>query len=242
MNAARLWTFGSLVIIVALLVATWLVGISPRLDEAAQANTDRETVEVQNGIQQVTLASLKKQFENIGELRDQLAELRTAIPAEVALADLVGELNVLAKRAGVVVTSLGFSDPVAYAPVEDPNADAEATAALGSVSPETFFAIPVQLTVSGEYAKALRFVSLLQSADRFFLVDGLTLASGVMVSDAAVELSLSGQVFVLLDASAAEAADGEQPAAAPAAGEATPTAPAPAPTVTPAPTETAPAS
>lgn len=230
MNVARLWTIGSLITVVALLLGTWFAGISPRLEEAAAANTDREAVETKNGIQQVALASLQEQFENIEELRDQLAGLRTAVPADVALSDLVGELNVLAQRSDVTVTSLGFSDPVPYAAIEDPNAHAEVTAALGSVSPETFFAIPVQLTVSGTYANSLTFVSLLQqSANRFFLVNDLTLASGTMVGDAAVELSLGGQVFVLLDASDVRINNDTAPATAPPVGEPASTEPTTAP-------------
>ena len=201
MSTSRLWTFGSVLVIVALLAGTWFIGISPRLEEASTANETRETVAAQNQIQSVKVVSLKQQFEKIEELRGGLDELRSAIPADADLADLIGEVNSLATAAGVAVTSVAFADPIAYAPAEKPTEDPQLLGALESVSPENFFAVPVQLSVTGSYAQAMGFVTLLQSGERFFLVHDLALTSGIMSNEAPVELGISGQVFVLLDPS-----------------------------------------
>lgn len=201
MNTARLWTFGSVLVIVALLAGTWFVGISPRLEEASAANETRATVSAQNQVQSVNLVSLKEQFEKIDELRGKLDALRAAVPSDADLADLISEVNALANGAGVTVTSMAFADPVAYAPAETPSEDPQLLAAVSSVSPESFFALPVQLSISGSYAQAMAFVHSLQAGERLFLVHDLALSSGTMSNEAAVELSMSGQVFVLLDAS-----------------------------------------
>lgn len=201
MNTARLWTFGSILVIVALLLGTWFIGISPRLDEASAANDTRSTVAAQNAIHSINLASLKEQFENIDELRADLDTLRAAIPDEANLADLIGEVNALAGQTRVSVTSMAFADAVPYAAIEDPNQDPQLLAAAGSVSPESFFAVPVQVAVNGTYADVMSFVRALQSGDRLFLVHDLALSSGVMSNEAVVDLNITGQVFVLLDAS-----------------------------------------
>lgn len=201
MNTARLWTLGSVVLIFALLLGTWFIGISPRLDEASAANDTRSTVAGQNAIHSINLASLKKQFENIQELRADLETLRAAVPEDADLADLIGEVNSLAGQSRVSVVSMGFADAIPYAAVEDPNQDPQLLAAASSVSPESFFAVPVQVAVNGTYADVMAFVRALQSGDRLFLVHDLALNSGAMANEAVVDLSISGQVFVLLDAS-----------------------------------------
>ncbi|MEX1079730.1 MAG: type 4a pilus biogenesis protein PilO [Homoserinimonas sp.] len=206
MNAARLWAFGSILVIGALLLGTWFVGVSPRLDEASAANESRATVVAQNTIHSARLVSLEEQFEKLDELRAELEQLRVAIPEGANLPDLISQVNRLASRSGVAVTTMTFADAIPYAPIEDPSQDPQLLAAAESVSPESFFALPLQLAVSGTYADAMAFVRSLQAGERLFLVHDLTLSSGVMSNESVVDLSISGQVFALLNAADVAAA------------------------------------
>lgn len=199
MNSSRLWTLGSIIVIIALVAGTWFVGISPRLAEAAKANTERASVEMLNAKHAATLLSLKEQFENLPEFTAELEELRLAVPASDDSAELLRQIHSLARSAGVTVTDLTLSSPERFvAPVEPP-ADQELAAALGSVNPENFLQIPVEQTVVGEYADVMTYIASLQTGQRTFLVHDLKMDAGLPAGDAAVEVTFMGQIFVLLE-------------------------------------------
>ena len=63
MDKHRMWIVGAVLAIVAVLALGWFLGISPQLDEARAANTDRQNVEIQNAAYAAQLETLKKQFE-----------------------------------------------------------------------------------------------------------------------------------------------------------------------------------
>jgi Tfp pilus assembly protein PilO len=198
-NSSRLWTFGSIIVILALVAGTWFIGISPQLAAAAAANDSRATVEGQNARHQIELASLEKQFEEIDELRDELTQLRKTVPADGAMPDMLSELHQLAAANGVAISSVTVADPSTYAPIENTTADPELAAALASVSSGAFLVIPIDVGVSGLYQNVMAFLSSLQNGERYFLVHDINLSTGLMATDVAAEVSLSGQAFVLLD-------------------------------------------
>ena len=203
MKTTRLWMLGSVVVIIALLIGTWFVGISPRLAEAAIANNESATVEAQNAAHEATLASLKTQFEGIRDLRSDLEGLRVAVPADADTADLIRQLNAFAVSAGVTVTGVSLSPPERFAAPAEPPSDTELAGAITSVNPENFLAVRIEVDVAGPYANVMAFVSSVQAGERVFLVHDLTLDSGIPSPDSSVEVRFSGQVFVLLDGVAA---------------------------------------
>lgn len=211
MNASRLWTIGSILVIVAIVAGTWFVGISPQLTAASAANDSRASVEAQNEVHEATLISLQEQFDDIDILRAELAELRKAVPADAALPELFSQIHQTAAANGVAVSSLAFADPSPYAPVEGATTDPELATAMASVSSGAFLVIPVDVTAVGPYQNVMAFVSSLQSGERLMLVHDLTLIEGQMAVDSAVQLKLAGQVFVLLDAAATPPADVPEP-------------------------------
>ena len=226
MNSNRIWTLGTVLVIVALVAGTWFLGASPRLAEAAVADSDRESVEGQNLVQSVKLAGLKDQFSRIDEIKANLEEARVAIPSSANLSALIGQLSALADAHPVTLTSVGFETPLPYTPTD--STDPELLAATGSVSPESFLIIPVNISFTGKYGSAMDFVDALQNGDRLFLVHDLVLNTGTMSADSDAEFSLTGQIFVLLDqetlsaAAAAVAAEAAAVEAAAAAEAATP--------------------
>ena len=211
MSSNRLWVLGTILVVAVLLVGSWLLGIAPRLTEAAVANMDREAVAVQNAGHEATLAGLKLQFEDIELLEEQLAAVQVAMPNSAALPDLISQLNARAVTHGVVITSITVTDPIAYIPGALTSTDPDLVAAALSVTGENFLGISVNMTVAGPYAQAMNFIADVQAGERLFLIHDLSLTEGIMSGESAVVLNTTGQVFVLLDPS-------QIPAPAPAAG------------------------
>lgn len=226
MNSSRLWTLGSIIVIIALIAGTWFVGISPQLTEAAKANTERAGVEQLNARHVVTLKDLETQFKDIDKLRDELAELQLAVPEADETASLLRQVQSLADSAGVIVTDITLSSPEWFAAPAEVPADPELAAALGSVNPENFLVIPVEQTVAGTYAAVMNYVQALQTGQRAFLVHDVSLGSGLPSGGTQVEVTITGQIFVLLSGTAAAQAGGaESPtggAEAPSDGEGVP--------------------
>jgi len=198
MDRNRIWVVGSVVAMVAVIVLGWFLGISPQLDAMTAANASREQVESQNAIYAQKLASLRKEFDNIGALRTELAGLREAVPSEAGIPAFVGQLDAISKKNDVRLTDISVSDgkpytpptPAAPAPVATgtPAASPEPTpptAAPAAAPPSTpaspagslitadnFVAIPVSVTVHGAYSHVLDFIEGLQKGPRLVLVTG----------------------------------------------------------------------
>jgi len=215
MTTNRIWTFGAILVIVAVLAATWFLGISPQFAAAGAAADERTSVETQNTAQEATLAELKKKFDTIDEIKADLEEARLVIPAARDKSRFSKQVDQLATKYGVFVKSLVFADPVPYTPgaSEDP----ELVAALGLVNPSNFLVIAVDIGVTGKTKNVLNFMQAVQTGQRLFLLHNLEMTlEGIFAGDNVVEVKLSGQTFVLLDAASV---------------------PAPEPTETPAPAD-----
>src|SRR5680860_1093571 len=104
MDKNRLWMLGAALLIGIASVLGWLLGISPKLDEARTAKTEQVAVEAQNSAYESELTELKEQFENIGELKQELVLLRRAIPGAAEIPAFVGQLDAIAQRHQVTLT------------------------------------------------------------------------------------------------------------------------------------------
>ena len=197
MNMTRIWVLGAVLSAGVALVLGWMLGISPKLDEARTAKEERVAVEVQNAGYEAQLITLKEQFESIGELKDELAELRQAVPGGADLPVLVGQLDSIAENHGVTLSAINVSDaqpytPIVAAPAAEPAAgtpaapgDSAAAApvanagdATGPAAPvgsagitaENFVAIPVAIAVKGSYRDIVDFIDGLQKGSRLVMV------------------------------------------------------------------------
>ncbi len=195
MNAPKTtpWVIGAVVVSLAILAGGWLLGVSPKLDAAAEKNTQAQVQAGRADMLRIQLGQLKKDFANIDGLRADLAALRVQVPETLGESDMTRQIDALAAQAGVTVTLLDPTTAIAMAPAAAPaapaattdsastgaatpapagqgsTATADATAAGGSVS--GLFAVPVQMTVLGSYENTLSFVTKLQTANpRLYLV------------------------------------------------------------------------
>ena len=87
MNKNRLFTLGIAGAITLVAVLGWFVGISPILEQTSATSEQVSSVTGINDINQTKLATLKKQFANIGEVQDELAGLRTSLPTVAEMPD-----------------------------------------------------------------------------------------------------------------------------------------------------------
>lgn len=199
MTANRLWIAGTAILVAAVLALGWVLGISPKLAEASAADKTRESVDAANTISLQELASLKKQFEGIEGIRDELYELQKSIPVDADLPDFIRQLNAMGAKYGVAIESITTNDASIWTKPEVPPTDADGKPIDISSVPDTFAIVPIALKVSGSYAQILAFAQALQHGERLFLMGTFVVTTsgpgedGVSVYDG----EIGGVVFVL---------------------------------------------
>ncbi len=218
----RIWIIGSVLIMVAIVLLGWALGISPQLAERSASETNRQSVESQNQIYATALASLKKDYDNIDEFRAELDELQKALPSGSGLSRFIGSLRDLEAASGVVLTNFGAGDPIPFVynaggtvvppatatdgggtgataapPVATPSVVAPGTL-VQTLSPDEFIFIEISLSVDGSQAQVLDFVDALQHSARRFLVTQLAITTD---DNVAYTGKITGYVYVLIDPS-----------------------------------------
>lgn len=192
----RLWIIGTVVLIALMLAGTYFLAVAPLIAIAGSNAAETAAVRTQNAAHEQTLADLKKKFENIQELRDQLKEVQESVPTTAAQSPLIDEIGDIAIANGVTVEVITFSDPVAYVPGD--STDPEVQAAAAGLASGNFLVIPVDLTVSGPANATLDFLRDLQHAKRLFLAYAATFeGSGDDPSAGLGRVTITGQIFVL---------------------------------------------
>lgn len=204
---SRLGILVASVVIVALLAGTWFLGIGPRLAEASAADSERETVETANTGHEATLARLEKLDADLPALREELAVLRAAFPADSAFAAYYREVEAIGAATGVTINVLGFEGPELYVPAEVETANSQLQAALGSVSPDNFATHSVTIQIEGAYPAVLDAITRMQATQRYVLLHDVSLPEGLVAGEGAASATLTGQMFLLRDASAAPVTD-----------------------------------
>jgi len=226
--------------IAVVLLLGWFLGVSPVLEQVTAANLQTESLQLANAASTARLATLKKQFANLGPLQTKLTKLQESIPAEADIPDFLAEINALCAANGVSLTSLTVNDALAYvAPgaVVAPAAPAPgATPAPGTATVPTaadpstgLVAIPVKVSVSGPYGQVMAFAGALQIGARLLFVKKLSVSGSA--SGANFTGSVEGNIYALpLRPGVAPSSPSPSPTPTPT-GTATPT-----PTVSPTPT------
>lgn len=243
MKSNRLWLIGTAIAVVAIVMLGWILGVSPKLSEAATAAQAADQIDAQNAVTQQEIAALQKAFENIDEVREQLDELGESVPSSADLPDFIRQLNAIGSLYGVSVTSISTGSAFIYAP-SAVSAQPEVAAATALVAGSDFVVIPVTIKVSGTYASVLNFTRGLQAGERLFLVTSLSVVGGAtpeavapargqepVASERSFSGEVSGQIYVVLDPNAPIDVEDVEDEVNP-----TPTA---TPTATPTPTATA---
>ena len=200
MTKGRLWIIGTILSIFVLMSGGWVLGIAPQLAIATSANADRANAIISNQRNQLLLARLKSDYQNIDALKNQLLALRQAVPPKEDIPSFVTELNTLSAANKVTLKSLMVSDAKPYTPTTQTNRN---------ITSANFVVVPVQITVTGDYGRVLSFVNDVQMGQRLVLVSSLTItgvtnSKGVKGSPSTtagsqkVDSTIGGFIYVLL--------------------------------------------
>ncbi len=213
MSKNRVWVIGAMLAIVVTIAVGWFIGISPQLVVAASANSERANVVAANARNEILLAKLKRDYQNIDALKNEVLTLQESVPTSADISSFVTELNSLANARKVTLKKIAVSDAKPYTP-----ATQVASAKNGTNSSQTnpkitstnFVTIPVQIGVTGDYGRVLEFVNDVQLGRRLFLVSALS-STGATNSKSIkgsptisggsqkVECSITGFIYVLLN-------------------------------------------
>lgn len=181
------WVLGTAFLAVLMLVAAWFFAISPRMESAAELRSQAQSEQAHADQLRIQLAGLKADAENIEAFRQELAALRTQLPAAAELANLTRQINDLSLQSGLFISGLvpgvpaAVVPPVAPAPpaAETPEATDEAAGEDSETTDEPavpvadplvaatqgLYSIPLQITVVGGYPQTLDFINRLQTAN-----------------------------------------------------------------------------
>ncbi len=213
MSKGRIWIIGAILSILVLVGGGWVLGIAPQLAIAASANADRANAIISNQRNQLLLAKLKSDYQNIDALKNQLLALRAAVPPKEDIPSFVTELNTLSAANHVTLKSLTVSDAKPYTPITQAQSPGASKTNLPQTNPKitsaNFVVVPVQITVTGNYGNVLSFVNDVQMGQRLILVSSLTTtgatnSKGVKGSPSTtsgsqrVDSTLGGFIYVLL--------------------------------------------
>ena len=210
MNKNRMWVIGAILAMVVIIAGGWLIGVAPQLAATASANSDRANVLASNSTNEVLLAKLKRDYQNIDALKNQVSTLQQSVPIAADVSSFVTELNSLANARQVTLKTITVSDAKPYTPASPAGSSSKSPQTNPKITSSNFVVIPIQITVNGDYGKVLDFVNDVQLGRRLFLVStlsrmGATNSSGSKGIPATsggsqkVDSSIGGYVYVLLN-------------------------------------------
>lgn len=173
MNSAstRIWTFATVLIIIAVIALGWFLGAAPKLAEMARYDTEREAVLVQNQLSRTTLVQLQADFERLDEFEQELAELQAEFPELPEYADAVETFLRELVSEGLTLESLVVDEPVPADSTILPDQ-------FGQVPPGTLLRLDVVADVKGELSRALAYIDALQTSDRFTIAPSFVFSAG----------------------------------------------------------------
>lgn len=173
MSKTRQWTALGAAAVLSVLSLGWFLVISPMRGEAAELVAATEAQQLHTAALTSQLQVLRAQAAELPAQQARLAELQQELPETVALPDLIRLLTAAADEAGVELTSISPSAPVANG---------------------TLAEVPLALTVDGTYFNLQQFLGALEDLPRAFLIAGFSLAPQGDDSTE-LQLSLNGKVF-----------------------------------------------
>jgi Tfp pilus assembly protein PilO len=171
----RQWTVFTVLAVIVVLVAGWMLMIKPQRSHAADLRTQATGVQSSNDQLRNQISALKAQAKDLPKQQARLAVIEQKIPDNPALPSLIRSLSDAADGAGVDLTSLAPAQPAVLAPAAAATVTAGRPAAPAAPALEQ---VPVTVSVTGTYFNIEQFVSNLEGQQRAIIVDGWTLAAG----------------------------------------------------------------
>jgi Tfp pilus assembly protein PilO len=187
-STRKTWIFVSSFFAIILVVAAWLLILSPVRQETSTVKDDAEQVESANQILNTRVTKLRAQFAEIDTYRAELTEYQKQIPSVVDYESIVAEIERASDETKVPVLEIASDSsivpvtPYTAIKVEKPELDEDgneikstkpsepvtvsgaAPTLTGALSEEIpgFYQVPLRLTVQGSYDRILKFSESLQ--------------------------------------------------------------------------------
>jgi Tfp pilus assembly protein PilO len=193
MTKMRQWTVFTVVAVLVVLVAGWLLLVKPEKSKVSDLKAQASAQQQANQLLLTQISALQAEQKQLPQQQLTLAKFNTEVPDNMAEPTLIRQLSTAANGAGVDMTTLTPAAPTA---VTSPLAASSATAgstpatsapapaasgttstpttAAGSVGPAapTLEALPVAIGVTGSYANMVSFFQALERLPRAMLVSG----------------------------------------------------------------------
>jgi type IV pilus assembly protein PilO len=209
MTATRKWSALTVLLIAAVLIASWFLLITPKRTEAAGLRAQKVEQDATNERLEQQMEVLKAQALDLPKQEAFLAQIRRQLPDNPALPALVRDLTNAARKAGLTLESLAPSDPVAVVdvtpvavapttpPAEESSEGTTPVAAPVAPAAPTLFQVPIVVKASGSYFEVEQFINKIEALKRSFLVSGFTLKPGADKTESEqLEISVTGRVFL----------------------------------------------
>lgn len=219
--------------VVALIAASWLVLISPALEDRNAARDELGQAQATEDTAVQSLQTAQDAERRVPQNRRALRELSRAVPAQAESAALLDRLDALARRSGVRFDSLqlaGAADTTGA-----PAATGTSDGAAASAAPAGAQEVPVTLTVRGSYPRVVRLLRQLNGrgatlgGERLLRLDAVAVgqedAEGGGGASGRLSVDITAVAFVLPQPGA-DAADASGASAPPSPGDAAASAPA----------------
>jgi hypothetical protein len=240
MNTNRIFGLVTVLLVAAVLVLGWILGVSPLLTQAAAADEERVTVEQANLVETARLTEMKAQYDRLDEIELELAKLRISMPAESDTDFTYRLLSEIQSASGATVNSIQTGEALPYGVATGSEVAVEPSDPQAG-TPSGLYTIPVTVTFDKVPASnVMAYASLMQNGPRLFLVTSIS-------GDGKESSTITAFMFVMHDptaprGAAEEAYSGVLPtpkAAGKVVVEPTPEpTPTPGETATPTPTPT----
>ena len=230
MDKVKQWVAVAVLAALVVLAGGWFLVVAPTRGEAAELREQTALQEGTNTSLETSLEVLRTKAEALEEKKGELLEVGRRIPPGPALPELLRALEGAATSAGVELTSITPSPPVAVdaavpaVPAPAPAADGTTPAPAAPAAPAAtgLSSIEVKVSVIGDFYAVEHFLALLEELPRALRVTALSLAPGADAldestagGDRAVRASITGLVYL---SSPAQAAAPAGSATAPAGG------------------------
>lgn len=184
MSKMRQWTIFTVVAVLVVLVAGWLMLVKPEKSKVSSLKSQASAQNQANQLLLTQIESLQAEQKDLPQQQLTLAKFSTEVPDNAAEPTLIRQLTTAANGAGVDLISITPSDASAVAAtspsVTTPTAPTSTatpgtTTAGGATSTPaapaaTLYQLPVALGISGSYANMISFFQALEKLPRAMIV------------------------------------------------------------------------
>ncbi len=170
LDSTMKWYGGAALGAVLVLLAGYLLLVSPTRSNADEITAQAQAQTDANGVTQQRIDALKAQYKDLPVLQKDLAALQTHLPTTPQMPALLRALSAAAAKSGVTLQSVTPSNPTVLS--TGASAAGPITTATAS-APGQVADYPLAISIQGNFANVKLFMASLEALPRSVLVTGL---------------------------------------------------------------------